>query len=83
MTYTLENKQVKTRKPHVCYGCQREFESGIIMRYVKTANEDGLHSAYFCEPCDKHSESFTDEDWEVTYPGDIGYWRDGVWYPVE
>ena len=32
MSEVISTKVVKTRKPHVCFGCGREFPAGTEMR---------------------------------------------------
>ena len=83
MTRVLEDKQAKTRKTHQCYGCQRSFPAGSKMRCFNAVSQDNeIYSLYFCEKCDEHSKDWSDEDWEVTRKGDIGYWKGDGWYPV-
>lgn len=82
MTEVLTDKQVKTRKPHKCWGCLKKFPSGTTMRVVVSVDRDGINQFYFCQHCDNHSEKWSIEDWESTFPGDIGYWVNGQWYPA-
>lgn len=79
--YTLEDKIVNTRKPHICWGCQKKFESGSLMRLIKNACDGNVATSYLCEHCDRASANFTADDWELTFPGDIGYWKNGQWFP--
>ncbi|HAU85722.1 MAG TPA: hypothetical protein DCW90_09515 [Lachnospiraceae bacterium] len=51
----LRYKVVTTRKPHVCFGCGREFRPPC--RMISAASTDGgtVSSYYLCETCDKIS----------------------------
>lgn len=83
MQTVLMNKQVKTRKPHKCYGCQREFPPQSQMRLRTAIGDDKPQVTYYCQHCDNHSKDWTIDDWESTMPGDIGYWKNDQWHPVE
>ena len=71
----LNDKFVKTRKPHQCFGCNRVFPSKTNMRRFSAVVKGLPTHLYFCEECHEHSKGYTDDDWEVTYQGDIGYWK--------
>lgn len=83
MQTILQNKQVKTRKPHKCYGCQKEFPPQSQMRLITAIGDDKPQVAYYCQHCDNYSKNWTIDDWESTMPGDIGYWKNNQWYPAE
>ena len=53
MSKILRYKFVKTRKPHVCFGCGRCFEPPC--RMISAADVDGgtVESYYLCESCDE------------------------------
>lgn len=53
---------VKTRKPHVCFGCGRSFETGSQMVSACTADTGYIDSFYFCETCDKIICNMDDND---------------------
>lgn len=46
----LRQKNVITRKPHVCFGCGREFGKGTPMSFEVWKDVD-INSAYLCETC--------------------------------
>ena len=46
----LTQKNVITRKPHVWFGCGREFGKGTPMRFEVWKDGD-ISSAYLCETC--------------------------------
>lgn len=50
MSSVLSTKWVKTRKPHRCFGCEREFPAGSEMRF-DVCIDDGLFNCYLCETC--------------------------------
>lgn len=47
----LTDKDVKIRKPHRCYGCERKFEPGTIMRYSTYSDDGQMGSSYMCHTC--------------------------------
>ncbi len=53
MVQVLEEKWVKTRKPHKCFGCQYKFPSGTRM-HTSTCVADYIYTLYFCKTCEKH-----------------------------
>ena len=56
-------KKVKTRKSHVCFGCNRKFEKGTEM-YTQTLKEDDIYTLHTCETCqtlfNEYNELFED-----------------------
>ena len=59
MQTILQNKQVKTRKPHKCYGCQKEFPPQSQMRLITAIGDDKPQVTYYCQHCDNYSENWT------------------------
>ena len=47
----LTNKQVKTRKPHNCWGCAREYPAGTEMQLVESVDQGEFYRAYWCKEC--------------------------------
>ena len=45
------SKRVKTRTPHPCWGCGREFPKGTSILY-NTSIDDCWSSWYWCDVCD-------------------------------
>lgn len=43
-------KDVTTRKPHRCFGCNREFPAGTRMEYRSWIDDRWAHG-YFCRTC--------------------------------
>lgn len=50
MSNVISAKWVKTRKPHRCFGCAREFPAGSEMRFDVYV-DDRISNAYLCETC--------------------------------
>lgn len=46
----IKQKIVTIRKPHICFGCEREFPAGTKMEY-SFQNDGGPLSAYLCSTC--------------------------------
>lgn len=54
MSEVIGRRIVKTRKPHVCFGCGREFLSGSTME--RSCVVDGiLWTCYLCTTCQEAS----------------------------
>lgn len=53
MSDLLRYKMVKTRKPHVCFGCGRKFSPPTKMFAAACADYGRVDSYYLCETCDK------------------------------
>lgn len=51
MSDVIGRKNIRTRKPHHCFGCGREFPSGTKME--RSAVVDGGHmwTCYLCATC--------------------------------
>ena len=60
VSYLLSSKWVKTRKPHRCFGCAREFPSSSAMLF-EVCVDDGIFNLYLCETCDKVQQTLDDE----------------------
>lgn len=61
MSWTLfKDKEVKTRKPHRCWGCTRIFQQGTTMNYRTGADGGMFWSGYHCKTC-KEIESLTED----------------------
>lgn len=63
MNELISTKDVVTRKPHRCFGCAREFPSGISMRKDFVADYKPF-TAYLCGTCRQVVENM---DWNDSY----------------
>lgn len=50
MSRLISYKIVKTRKPHFCFGCAREFPAGTSMEY-DTVVDGEIFNIYICSTC--------------------------------
>lgn len=50
---TLKYKEVRTKKPHVCFSCIRKFDIGNKMFYWVCVDDDGISTGYNCKTCDE------------------------------
>ena len=50
MINVVKRKVVSTRKPHICFGCGREFPIGTKMEYSFVADFKPF-SCYLCPSC--------------------------------
>lgn len=55
-------KKVKTRKPHVCWGCTDSFPANSTMFY-KSKVDSGFSHCYWCADCYLVIQDM--EDWEL------------------
>lgn len=69
MSKILRYKLVKTRKPHVCFGCGRCFEPPCQMISAAAAYDGTVWSYYLCESCNKVASDL--ESWEEFGFGDL------------
>lgn len=49
----IKQRVVKTRKPHVCHGCAREFPVGSVLSVTVWADGGELSNAYWCAVCSR------------------------------
>lgn len=56
MIDVIRRKVVKTRNPHVCFGCRREFPEGTKMERSCVVDGD-LWTTYLCATCQKLTQS--------------------------
>lgn len=66
----LFDKEVKIRKPHVCFACGRRFEPPAQMRR-QTHTYDGLQTVYSCNTCNELMNKFRSlfyDECEMIYP---------------
>ena len=49
----FKDKEVKIRKPQICWGCCTEFKKGTFLRYTTSVDMGELCSAYWCEVCSR------------------------------
>ena len=80
MNECLQDKQVVTRKDHVCIGCMENIPTGSPAHYQAGTYEGEFYSNYFCTLCDDYLDSLEHRDqleiWEYGFTGgDIGEWR--------
>lgn len=54
MSAIIHSKCVKTRKPHICFGCAREFPKGSILNREAVADGGSVFTAYMCPSCEKY-----------------------------
>lgn len=53
MGHYLKYKYVKIRKPHICFGCGREFKPILEMISATYVDGNSIDSFYLCENCEK------------------------------
>lgn len=58
----LKYKAVTIRKPHVCFGCGREFKPPCKMFSTTWVDGGMIYSDYICKTCDKVVSEMCDYD---------------------
>jgi len=72
---SVSAKEVKTGKPHVCWGCCETFPKGSKMHRVVTKDEGRLFTTYSCDPCQTYmNERARRDEYIDGFP--FGYVRD-------
>lgn len=66
MSTIISQKNITTRKPHVCFGCGREFPKSTIMSRESIADGGTVWTCYLCQTC----QSITSE---MRYDDEFGY----------
>ena len=51
----ISSKTVKTRKPHKCWGCCKEYPAGTKMEVVVSVDGGRIASVYWCDECKRLS----------------------------
>ena len=46
-------KRVKTRKPHYCWGCNREFPAGTSLMASTCTDDGAIFTVYWCDVCEE------------------------------
>lgn len=57
MPTVIHHKYVKTRKPHTCFGCAREFPKGSILNREAVENGGSVFTAYMCPSCEDYIQN--------------------------
>lgn len=77
----LQDKIVKTKKEHRCFGCNKKFPPKRKLRYQAGTWEGEFYSAYMCEPCYKelmindYSDGFCGGDLREGRIETVRYWQ--------
>ena len=68
---------VKTRVPHVCWGCGDTFPKGTEMLCITSSDMGKIASSYFCSVCDETMAESKDDfrDDGIGF-GDLKTWRE-------
>lgn len=76
MIEVISVKQVKTRKPHQCWGCAKTFPVGSDL-WCCVNKEDVIVRSYWCQDCQEFVEN--DSDFQDGYVfGELaGFWGIG------
>jgi len=72
MSDTLKCKQVKTRKPHNCQGCDRTMPVGSAMEVVETVDYGDFCRTYWCYTCGRYFSMHCEYD-DMVGTGDLRY----------
>lgn len=61
----ISNKDVKTRKDHICFGCGRELPKGTLMTAVTSVEGEEIRTEYWCKTCQTYWDNFMYKDDEI------------------
>jgi len=78
----ISRKSVKTRKRHLCHGCQNVFDKGDKMTSSTNIDDlgDGIWTLYYCEWCtamieSRYLDDIADIDGDI-YEGSVTTWME-------
>ena len=69
MSEMLSSKWVKTRKPHKCFGCLRDFDKGTRLLRESWTDCGSAYTSYLCSDCNDYATSGTYPFCEFSYGG--------------
>lgn len=70
MAEIIAHKYVKTRKPHICFGCARKFPKGSILKREAVVDGGTVYTCYICPDCEDYLDSVDYTGEEFCY-GDL------------
>ena len=80
MADILRWKDVKTRKPHKCWGCYKTYPAGTEMVSAAYADGGSVHGCYWCETCVEYMNRYFEQGDECVrgdiYAGDPDAWKE-------
>lgn len=78
MCHLLSSKTVKTRKSHVCFGCEGVQPRGAVLMTHKNVGDGRIYTLYLCGRCDDAtSDFFSAHPHEPYWQGELkDYWKD-------
>ena len=80
MSDLLSSNAVMIRRARHCWGCRKVFPAKSILLSEAIADEGKVYNSYTCQDCYYEMIAWTNDDWESISSGDVGYWRNGIWY---
>lgn len=69
MAERLRWKEVKTRKPHRCWGCAKIYPAETEMVSASYVDDGTLYSCYWCETCEEYMRRYFESGDDVEYGG--------------
>ena len=67
MSEVFKYHWVKTRKPHNCFGCGREFPKGTIMERQVLSTDNNILTIHLCKTCEYLISKDLPDGGEYTY----------------
>ena len=67
MSTIIHWNSVKIRKPHRCFGCGKEYQSGSAMTNAAYTNNGTIHTAYWCPVCAEYMNRYFQFGEECSY----------------
>ncbi len=82
MSDILKQKEVKTRKRHICFGCGLMYPIGSKMILLSIADGGTVWDSYMCETCTEYSHRHIRYDDEFGF-GELRDGDKGEWYKIK
>ena len=68
---SIEDKDVRARKPHTCWLCGEPIDVGAVYRRRSGITEDGPSTMHMHPECEVETRDWDLYDWETCFQGDI------------
>ena len=68
MRDVLDQRVVKTRNPHFCFGCLESIPVGSKVELSTIVDSGGIYATYLCEDCVEFLRTLPNGYWAVDTP---------------
>lgn len=67
MSDILRWQKIKTRKPHICFGCGQKYPAGTMMTSAAYADSGTVDGCYWCQTCEEYMSRYFEFGDETGY----------------